>query len=546
MPGFIIFRSLRWQLIVLSFVGMGLLGLGMIYVSQKTTTDLMAQDVKAMVARTTIIMNMAMAPISTAGGLANFGDFLSELLLPVDGDVHSGITYIVVVNQAGQRLLRVGNAPAMLAPPDSAPETAFMNGEVHIRQALLLKSNHVGYLQYGLSTQEIVKAVQASRQQLRLMMSGMIVLFTGMVFLLGLRLAVRLERLVKVATRVASGDYSLDDSERGGDEVAQLSRHLNIMTQAIADRVSELETTKGALINLNANLESMVTGRTRQLHEKTQQLEKNFAELNQTRDQLIKSDRLVSLGSMVAGVAHELNTPIGNAMLAGSTLLETTLKFERDMLAGLRRSSLVSFIESVKTGSDLIERNLNRAAALIGSFKQVAVNQTADRPRPFDLGREMKELVVVLSPGLKKTSFVLNIDIPEGIVMTSYLGSLEQLVTNLVNNAIIHAFAGRSTGTMLLSAHRLDVDRVTIRFADDGNGMTQDILSKIFDPFFSTRLGQGGSGLGLSIAYNIVTMLLNGSIMASSQPGAGTTFVIDIPLVSQAATDQTMNGPICA
>jgi signal transduction histidine kinase len=184
----------------------------------------------------------------------------------------------------------------------------------------------------------------------------------------------------------------------------------------------------------------------------------------------------------------------------------------------------------VQDSSQLVTRNLRRAAELITSFKHVAVDQTSSQRREFDLGEVLREVVGTLHHTFRKTPYTLDIDVPEGILMDSYPGPLGQVATNLINNALTHGFEGRDHGRMLFRVRPVGTDRVDIEFSDDGKGIPADNLKHVFDPFFTTRLGQGGSGLGLNITYNIIEGLLGGSIRVTSEPGQGTHFVIEIPL----------------
>ncbi len=276
---------------------------------------------------------------------------------------------------------------------------------------------------------------------------------------------------------------------------------------------------------LNVELEQRVAARTAELSEA-------LATLRRAQNELVQSEKLASLGSMVAGVAHELNTPVGNALMVASTLTDQQQQFEQSLDQGLSRSALNHFLLSVRDTSDILDRNLRRTADLINSFKQVAVDQTSEQRRGFDLREVAHEVLVTLSPSLRKTSHSLISEIPPDIRFDSFPGPLEQVLMNLTNNALRHGFEGRSNGQMRLLAELISDEWVRLRFSDDGVGISDKNLQKIFDPFFTTKLGQGGSGLGLSIAYNIVTGMLGGKIEVYSELGRGSEFVIDLPLTA--------------
>lgn len=276
---------------------------------------------------------------------------------------------------------------------------------------------------------------------------------------------------------------------------------------------------------LNVELEQRVAVRTAELSEALETLRR-------AQSELVQSEKLASLGSMVAGVAHELNTPVGNALMVASTLSDQQHQFEQCLDQGLSRSALNQFLLSVRDTSDILDRNLRRTADLINSFKQVAVDQTSEQRRHFNLQEVAHEVLVTLSPSLRKTSHVLISEIPADIHFDSFPGPLEQVLMNLTNNALRHGFEGRLNGQMRLQAELLPDGWVRLRFSDDGLGISEKNLQRIFDPFFTTKLGQGGSGLGLSIAYNIVTGMLGGKIDVHSEVGHGSEFVIDLPLIA--------------
>jgi ligand-binding sensor domain-containing protein/signal transduction histidine kinase len=257
-----------------------------------------------------------------------------------------------------------------------------------------------------------------------------------------------------------------------------------------------------------------------------------YRQLKDTQAQLAAREKLASLGSLVAGVAHELNTPIGNSLLMASTLLERTdAMVARFEASSLRRSDLAAWIAESQEASSLIMRSLHNAAELVNSFRQVAVDQASAQQRRFELAQACHEIVATLMNRVRLSGHSLELRVPAGIMMDSFPGPLGQVVLNFVNNALLHAFE-RPGGGMVLSASTPDPGRVLIAFRDDGRGIDAQDLTRIFDPFFTTRMGQGGSGLGLNITYNIVTTLLGGSIRVESGPGQGTAFIVDLPLIT--------------
>ncbi len=256
-----------------------------------------------------------------------------------------------------------------------------------------------------------------------------------------------------------------------------------------------------------------------------------YTHLRDAKDQLVAQEKLAALGALVAGVAHELNTPIGNSLLTASALHQKTVALENAVAGNtLRRSTLAEYIAAAHEGVDIITRGLETAAELVQSFKQVAVDRATEQRRPYALLRTTQDIVATLQRSISKAGHRLEIDIPESITLDGYPGPYGQVLTNFINNGLLHAFEGHQGGTMRLSARPLKPNHVEIEFTDDGLGIAQENVKRIFEPFFTTKMGQGGSGLGMSISYNIVTALFGGEISVDSVPGQGTRFTIRIPL----------------
>ncbi len=298
-----------------------------------------------------------------------------------------------------------------------------------------------------------------------------------------------------------------------------------------AHDVTEHRRAQREIEELNLRLEARVRERTVRLEKANAELEEALESLKLAQDELVHAEKLAALGSLVAGVAHELNTPIGNSVTVASTLQDKTREFEAVVASGqVRRSSLDGYMEGARTACDLLLRSLSQASELVGSFKQVAVDQTSAQRRRFDLRMVVEEVAATLAPMLKKTPFKLDLDLADKLSMDSYPGSLGQVITNLVTNSLAHAFEGRKQGVMRLRTWRRGPRQVGIEFLDDGVGIPEQDLKRVFDPFFTTKLGRGGSGLGLHIVYNLVTRVLGGRVAVSSQPESGTRFEFVLPI----------------
>ena len=273
--------------------------------------------------------------------------------------------------------------------------------------------------------------------------------------------------------------------------------------------------------------------------ERTRELEAANASLSQAMEQLVQREKLASLGNLVAGVAHELNTPIGNALTVSTALNDIHREFAAELANGtMRRSALDRFVAENTEATALIERNLQRASSLISHFKQVAVDQASMRRRAFDLAALVEDVLSTLSPRLKRSPHRVELDIPAGLVLESYPGPLEQVLTNLIENSLVHAFASGQAGVMRIAAEAAG-SRIQLRYADDGQGIPAALRHRVFDPFFTTRLGQGGSGLGLYLVYNLVHGRLGGTIQLQDGAGPGACFIVDLPVVAPAAEEET-------
>ena len=285
------------------------------------------------------------------------------------------------------------------------------------------------------------------------------------------------------------------------------------------------------LKNLNAELENRVTDRTRELTEANAELSRTIDELKATQGKLVKAEKLAGLGSLVAGIAHELNTPIGNAVMVASTLSDRNRAFQDALKQPLQETDLLEFADVVDNGSSVILRNLTRAEELVTSFKQVAVDQTSYNRRDFRISEVLREINVTLGPSIEKANAIIETRVEDDVELDSYPGPVGQVLLNLYNNALVHGFAARGSGTITVRAKRSE-DQLILTVADDGEGIADENLDKIFDPFFTTKLGQGGSGLGLHILFSLVTDLLGGDIHVESTAGTGTVFTIHLPVVA--------------
>lgn len=300
--------------------------------------------------------------------------------------------------------------------------------------------------------------------------------------------------------------------------------------------IGDLRRIGDELRSLNADLEARVASRTADLAGANAELAAALESLRDTQGELVRAEKMAALGSLVAGVAHELNTPLGNSLLATTSLTDEVQRFKASMDAGIKRSALERLISNVEQAADITTRNLQRAADLVTSFKQVAVDQTSSQRRRFELAEVVGEMVKSLMPSLRRTPFRIDVQVPEaGLMLDSFPGPLGQTIANLVNNAVLHAFDGRAEGNIRVGGARDAEGMIVLTVADDGRGIPAALIGRIFDPFVTSKMGRGGSGLGLHIAWNAVTNILGGTLTVQSTEGRGATFSVRLPPVAPRA-----------
>ncbi len=351
-----------------------------------------------------------------------------------------------------------------------------------------------------------------------------IIITAGVLIALSIRLP--LQQLMAAMRAIASGHYDRQVQGTGAkDEVGAMARAVEVFREnAIAKRKTEDE-----------------------LRASKEKAEGALLELNTAQQNLIDAERLAALGGLVAGVAHEVNNPIGISLTVASSFSRRAEMFEAELRSDspLRRSQLEEFVRTSRDAAAQLVANLHRAAELIQSFKQVAVDRSHAERRQFSLSEATDQIIASLRPVLKKAPIALSVEVPEGLVIDGYPGSYGQILTNLFLNAANHAFADGRSGAITITAKPRGADDVEIIFADNGAGMTPDVQRQAFDPFFTTRRNEGGTGLGLHIVYNLVTQQLGGRMMLDSRLGQGTTFRIIMPRAAKggsASADQASDG----
>jgi len=287
---------------------------------------------------------------------------------------------------------------------------------------------------------------------------------------------------------------------------------------------------EASLRRLNAELEGRVEVRTRDLQVANQNLQAAINSLREAQAQLVQSEKMASLGSLVAGMSHEINTPLGVSVTSASSLREETVAIRDTYATGnIKRSELEAYMEHADQISGILLQNLKRAADLVNSFKQVAVDQSSEDWRSINLHAYVDEILLSLRPKLKQTDVEVENACDPGLLLHTHPGVIYQILSNLILNSLVHAFDPGQGGHIRIAARDVE-GRLHLDFQDDGRGVTPDQLGHLFEPFYTTRRGRGGSGLGLHIVYNLVTDTLGGRVEAHSGHGQGLRFHIEFPL----------------
>lgn len=311
--------------------------------------------------------------------------------------------------------------------------------------------------------------------------------------------------------------YDLAELELSVDmviEKAELIRNNRLYKEGLE---IEVEKRTKELFELNQDLEKRVA-------ERTAELESSIIVIKEAQAKLVQSEKMAALGGLVAGVAHEINTPVGVGITAASHMETATKDFEKLFeTEQMKRSDLQSFLSTSKEASRILLTNLTRAAQLIQGFKQVSVDQNTGGKRVIDFAEYIDKILMSLHPKIKMTKQTITVDCPKKMLVDTYPGAISQILTNLIMNSLTHAYDVDDSGLINITVREMD-KKLEIEYRDDGRGIDQDHINHVFDPFFTTKRASGGTGLGMNIVYNLVTQKLGGQINCESEVGKGTSF----------------------
>ncbi len=347
-----------------------------------------------------------------------------------------------------------------------------------------------------------------------------------------------LAQIIQAAEQVASGrTQQISLTPRSRDEIGDLALKFNWMAKRLNEVLGERDASDEKLRNAYADMENQVNLRTQELFALNQellatneQLQSTVATLNMTQANLVQAEKLAALGTLVSGVAHELNTPVGNCITLASHLsdsnAELLLDYEQNTLT---RSSLANHLADNRDACRSLSVNLQTTAKLIQSFKQIYIDRMAEDRHSFTLCRTLKEITDQIMPQLRQAGITLHHDCLQEITLDSYPDALGNVLLSLLQNSLLHAFEAGQNGEIHISA-ATEAQQLKLVYRDNGKGLTSAELNHIFEPFFTTKRGRGCVGLGLHTVFNIVTQLLGGKIQAYSKPQQGLEFIIELPL----------------
>ena len=338
----------------------------------------------------------------------------------------------------------------------------------------------------------------------------------------------------KISGENLDNPLALDSRQGQQDELDELVEALNKMRITLKNEIEKLKNAENALLDLNSDLEMKVKESTAKLADSNSQLQDSLQELTLAKDQLVQSEKMASLGQLVAGVAHEVNTPLGICVTSISALKENMLDLDKALKSGkLTKKHLVSCLNLFWEYDRIIDKSLDKAVELIRGFKSVAVDQHVDTELEVNLSRHVHDIVNAVSTLFKSKEYDIQVIIDPDLIINTYPSAWNQILTNLLTNSHIHGFEDRMQGKISLE-FKINGNSLELLYQDDGKGLDDSIKSKIFDPFVTTKRGTGGSGLGMNIVYNLIHSKLNGTItIIDSEQGC--CFLVKVPLYNDEA-----------
>ena len=532
-----------WLVIVVSGSAMLLSTLVTNYLQHAEVKEQLLQNVRSLadMVASNVRPIMAVTPTDLDEEMTR-SDQLATMLQGLDSfpDVLNAHIYSALINGQTPQMLALYTKSTSTAAESKINDMARYftarldedNQVIEIIRPINIEEQTLGYVYVRMSSESFFSYVSGTR----MVQVATIVLIIIAAFLVALKYGQMLANPIQdtnlMLQKVArSRDYSLRFSASNVREYDHMLDSINILLSRVEEYISKQQQAERELQTLNSRLEEEVNQRTVALKSANGELIQTLEKLHQFQRQIVENEKMASLGDMVAGVAHEVNTPIGLGITASTMMLDRLAVIDQQFRdKTLKASAMERFINESRENLNIIYRNLDRAAQLISSFKQVAVDQTSEEAREVNVKQLIEETLMSMRPRLKKVTHTINIDCPETLNVMCKAGPLNQILINLIMNSLIHAFETVENGKIDVIARLTEEQKLKIIYKDNGSGIPASIKKRIFDPFVTTKRGQGGSGLGMHLVFNLVTQALNGNIKLESEEGNGVEFTLTFPV----------------
>ncbi len=496
-----------------------------LFVNYKKNTEALFNASKL---QSELIADYAVTPL-----LFSDSEGATELLNKIDGI--ENINAAVLYDENGQEFasfIREGREKSFPKSINSFTDSSqTVEGEIILSTPVIYAEKTYGIIVFYVSTSEIPETILSYALLYFLAMIILTLFSLAVIYKIQNYITLPILNLAKTAQKISlSEDYTLRAQKMYTDEVGHLYDDFNSMLEKIEQRGREREEAETISRTYQTHLERLTNELEERVKERTTELQKSLFRLQSAQSQLVESEKMSALGNLVAGVAHEVNTPLGISITAAS-IFKNELRSLKEMLEKntLSKSALEHFIETISEADDILIKNLDRAALLVKNFKKISVDQSSQDIREFELNEYLKEVLSTFKNELKHRPIGLKLILsPEPIPMYSYPGAISQIVVNMLQNSLLHGFEPEDTGEITIET-RLNEDTVLLIFSDTGKGVDEAVSHKIFEPFITTKRNQGGTGLGLNITYNLVTQHLKGNIHLDTENTKGARFLIELP-----------------
>ncbi|MDO6524740.1 HAMP domain-containing sensor histidine kinase [Motilimonas sp. 1_MG-2023] len=390
-----------------------------------------------------------------------------------------------------------------------------------------------GFIAYATDREHIINQGSEVRTNITVIMLPFMILMLACALLNYRKTKTNVARLLDAAADITHGNLQRRVAIKGHDELALFGQAMNIMLDTLEQTQSELMASQQNLRKVSKELKLLNIELEQRIFERTDALNSALLNLKETQEELIKNQGAITASTLVAGIAHDINNPLGIALTAITYLRDENLKIQDKIQHNsIRRSEITTYIDHVNENSDIIENNLRQATQLIRSFKELSINQCNDALQPIQLQPFLESLFLSLSPELKKGQISYQLNVPSDLSLLSYPGFISQIFTNLVLNSIRHGYSKNQKGKIQLTVTQTG-ELLAFDYADDGCGINSEVTKKMFTPFFTTRKSKGGSGLGLNMVKELIKQKLKGDISVYNVRPHGLGFIITLPQLNE-------------